>query len=307
LRALDETDRAIVDLLRVDGRATLSTLGESLGVSRTTVQQRILRLRNEGSVRVVGLVDPMVRGRAYSLLLDIAVSGNANAVADAVAALPEAHLSVTTESPELVLAQVALESGFAVRDFFNDKMRSIEGVVDIRSDLILSIYSSSSSARGDGASQWADSNSSGVQLDVVDATIVGELQSDGRASFASLARACGLSTPAARQRTLRLIADDVVRIRTLVAPEILELHAPAAFSVHLAGNSRVIVEAIAEIPGVTNVSEVVGANDIRGEVYCHDDQDLKRCIGAIESIRGVTHVLVHRYRYLANPGGAWSD
>ncbi|CAN5582739.1 hypothetical protein BH11ACT6_BH11ACT6_12620 [soil metagenome] len=308
MNALDDIDRQLIDLLRTDGRATLSTLGDELGVSRTTVQQRLQRLRDEGSARVVGLVNPALRGHSYILLLDIRVKNNAEAVADAVAALPEAYFSATVKHSKLVLAQVALESGVAVRDFLNDKVRTIEGVVDIRSDLILSTLSSSRSTKVDNwMKQWADSDADSVKLDATDTVIVGELRRDGRATFASLARACSLSTPAARQRTLRLISEDIVRIRTLIAPDILELHAPAAFSVHLSGNSRVAVGAIVKIPRVTHVSEVAGANDIRGELYCRDELDLTRCVDALKGVEGATVAAVHRYHYLATPGGAWSD
>lgn len=47
---MDDLDRALISALRVDGRAPLSKLADILDVSRGTVQNRLDRMINEGTI-----------------------------------------------------------------------------------------------------------------------------------------------------------------------------------------------------------------------------------------------------------------
>ena len=47
-RQLDELDHRLLDLLAVDGRATMSDLGRAVGLSRTAVLARVQRLEQDG-------------------------------------------------------------------------------------------------------------------------------------------------------------------------------------------------------------------------------------------------------------------
>ena len=53
---IDDTDRALINLLRTDARAALSTLAARLGVSRTTVRARIERLESAGEIVGFGVI-----------------------------------------------------------------------------------------------------------------------------------------------------------------------------------------------------------------------------------------------------------
>ncbi|KQC38172.1 Lrp/AsnC family transcriptional regulator [Frankia sp. ACN1ag] len=56
---LDRLDRRIMHALQIDGRAPFARIGEVLGVSDQTVARRYARLRGAGTLRVLGLVDPL--------------------------------------------------------------------------------------------------------------------------------------------------------------------------------------------------------------------------------------------------------
>jgi len=62
LNVLDGLDRLIVHALQIDGRAPFRRIGEVLGVSDQTVARRYVRLRSSGTVRVLGLTDPLRLG-----------------------------------------------------------------------------------------------------------------------------------------------------------------------------------------------------------------------------------------------------
>jgi len=50
-RQLDELDHRLLELLAVDGRATMSDLGRAVGLSRTAVLARVQRLEQAGVIR----------------------------------------------------------------------------------------------------------------------------------------------------------------------------------------------------------------------------------------------------------------
>jgi Lrp/AsnC family leucine-responsive transcriptional regulator len=60
--ALDAFDHRLLQLLQRDGSATLSTLGDAVGLSASAVQRRITRYRASGLLRQVAVVDPKALG-----------------------------------------------------------------------------------------------------------------------------------------------------------------------------------------------------------------------------------------------------
>ncbi|MDB6162778.1 MAG: AsnC family [Xanthomonadaceae bacterium] len=59
---LDEFDHRLLQLLQRDGSATLSTLGDAVGLSASAVQRRITRYRTSGLLRQVAVVNPKALG-----------------------------------------------------------------------------------------------------------------------------------------------------------------------------------------------------------------------------------------------------
>ncbi len=55
---LDEFDHRLLELLQRDASVTLTALGETVGLSASAVQRRIVRYRKAGLVREVAVLDP---------------------------------------------------------------------------------------------------------------------------------------------------------------------------------------------------------------------------------------------------------
>ena len=49
-RVIDTIDRRLLALLQANARESAATLGRKLGIARTTVQERILRLQRAGVI-----------------------------------------------------------------------------------------------------------------------------------------------------------------------------------------------------------------------------------------------------------------
>jgi Lrp/AsnC family transcriptional regulator for asnA, asnC and gidA len=70
---LDELDLGLIGYLQRDGRSSLITLGQKLGVAHGTVRNRLDRLLARGFISVVGVVDPVKVGFQTSVLIGISV------------------------------------------------------------------------------------------------------------------------------------------------------------------------------------------------------------------------------------------
>ena len=60
--ALDELDHKLLGLLQRDASATLTALGDTVGLSPSAVQRRLTRYRKHGLLRQVALLDPIALG-----------------------------------------------------------------------------------------------------------------------------------------------------------------------------------------------------------------------------------------------------
>src|SRR5882762_11281885 len=83
--ALDPLSHQIIHALQVDGRASFNRIATVLGVSEQTVARRYRRLRADGIVRVVGMVDPRRVGQTAWTVRIQCRPGTATKLADALA------------------------------------------------------------------------------------------------------------------------------------------------------------------------------------------------------------------------------
>ena len=72
---LDETDEAIIALLRADGRAPYRSIARELGVTESTVRSRVRRLEESNTMRVVAVTDTEAAGFSMLLAIGVEVDG----------------------------------------------------------------------------------------------------------------------------------------------------------------------------------------------------------------------------------------
>jgi len=93
---VDEIDMAIVEQLRINGRATNQQLADRLDLTAATVSARIRRMEDADKLRVVAVSDFAAHG--YNVLMELAIEVDgrpASEVAEELAEFPEvfaAHL-----------------------------------------------------------------------------------------------------------------------------------------------------------------------------------------------------------------------
>lgn len=140
---LDDTDHALIGLLRGNARLPAATLASRIGVSRATVQNRLARLEREGVIAGYTLVlgqGGSVHGQApapVSALMTIAVDGTrAPGVMRALRGLPCVRALHKTNGRWGLVAELRAES----LDAFNaalGEIRQIEGILQSETSLLL--------------------------------------------------------------------------------------------------------------------------------------------------------------------------
>lgn len=125
---LDDTDKAIIRALQLDGRAPYSKLGPQVGLSQAAVRQRVQRLIDRGVMQVVAVTDPATLGFAVQAMVAISVAGDVRKVATALEGLEEVEYVVITAGRFDLLVEVVCTDQRHLLDLVNDRIRAIKGV-----------------------------------------------------------------------------------------------------------------------------------------------------------------------------------
>ncbi|WP_051791302.1 Lrp/AsnC family transcriptional regulator [Amycolatopsis jejuensis] len=82
---LDDTDRAIIQLLREDGRMSNAQIARELGTSQPTIRNRIARMTKGGLMKVAAVLNPSAHGYACDVVFGIRCKpGTAEAIAERI-------------------------------------------------------------------------------------------------------------------------------------------------------------------------------------------------------------------------------
>ena len=138
---MDDTDRELVALLRKNARTPVATLAKALGVSRGTVQNRIDRMLENGTLQgftvSVGQGAGMPRIRAIMM---IEVEGErSDKVLKGLRGFPEVTSVHTTNGRWDLVVELSTDSLEAF-DRVLQRVRQINGVSASETSLLLSSY-----------------------------------------------------------------------------------------------------------------------------------------------------------------------
>ena len=143
-------------------------------------------------------------------------------------------------------------------------------------------------------------------LDDVGKAIVEQLQMDGRRSYATIARAVGLSEAAVRQRVGRLQEAGVIQIVAVTDPLQLGFRRQAMVGVRVDGDIRVVADALAELAEVDYVVITAGTYDVLAEIVCESDERLLELLSdKIRRIEGVARTETFMYLKLRKQTYSW--
>jgi Lrp/AsnC family transcriptional regulator for asnA, asnC and gidA len=136
---LDEVSKAIIEQLQQDGRRSYAAIGKVVGLSEAAVRQRVQRLIDSGVMQVVAVTDPTELGFARQAMVGVKVTGELDAVADALAELDEVDYVVITAGSHDLLAEVVCESDEHLLELISGRIRTIPGVVGTETFMYLKL------------------------------------------------------------------------------------------------------------------------------------------------------------------------
>lgn len=145
-----------------------------------------------------------------------------------------------------------------------------------------------------------------VLLDDVGKAIVEQLQQDGRRSYATIARAVGLSEAAVRQRVARLQETGVIQVVAVTDPLQLGFRRQAMVGVRADGDVVAVADALAEMPEIDYLVITAGSFDVLVEAVCEDDDHLLELVGRrIRAVPGVRSTETFVYMKLRKQHYNW--
>ncbi len=136
---LDETDRALLALLRENARAPVAQIARTLDLSRTTVQSRIERLERQRVVVGYTVVVPdaaeaaLVRAHVFITV----APRQSGAIEQALRKIAEVRVLHSVSGPFDLIAVVAAHS-IGELDALIDRIGALEGVERTTSAIVLS-------------------------------------------------------------------------------------------------------------------------------------------------------------------------
>lgn len=122
-------------------------------------------------------------------------------------------------------------------------------------------------------------------MDSLDRRLIDCLLEDGRASYAAIGEAIGLSAPAVKRRMDRLVGDGVIAGFTAVLdPQLIGWTTEAYVEVHCKGTISPddLRDAFSRVPEVHSAATVSGQADAILRIVARDVRDLER---ALERVR----------------------
>jgi Lrp/AsnC family transcriptional regulator for asnA, asnC and gidA len=111
-------------------------------------------------------------------------------------------------------------------------------------------------------------------LDDISKAIIEHLQTDGRRSYAAIAKNVGLSEAAVRARVQRLLDSEVMQIVAVTDPLQIGFTRQAMVGIRAEGDIRLVADRLTEMSEVSYVVTTAGSFDLIIEVVCEDDDEL---------------------------------
>ncbi len=289
---LDDIDRQLVGLLIRDGRATYTSLAPAVGLSHTAVRARVQRLLDDEIVTVTARIDPRSLGAGVFGFGLVGVDQPARRVAARFEDTDEAVFAACLTGKWALLLELRCRDNDHLLETL-DTVRSAPGVEELESLTVLDYFKQGWT--GIAAEVFGLEVSPAQEnpvpaprsLDDVDRRLVRELVIDGRATYADLASAIGLSQTAIRARVQRLLDEGIVVVQAYANAVALGIASFSALLISASGEVREVVSQLQPMPEITLIAATGGRFDIVCEVWCRDNRHLLQTIDEIRAFPGV--------------------
>lgn len=316
---IDELDGKIIRCLQLSPRIPFRVAADILQVSEQTVARRYRRLERTGIVRATAVLRPTALGQSNWIVRVRCKPSGATPLAQALARRDDVSWVTLAAGGSEIVCVLRSRTAQAREELLMQRLPRTAPVLDISAAMVLHRFVGPGSAFVDdwaGLAELLDAAQTRSVLETVelfppisdrpfdlvpaDLDLIEVLTADGRASYARLAQATGL-TEARVARRLRALVEggalyfdvdlSVVDLGLFSAASVWLTVTPA--QLHAAG------QALAEAPEVPFAAAITGPQNLTASVVCRDVGHLYSFVttrvGAIAGVQGmeVTPVLRH--------------
>ncbi|MES2649863.1 MAG: Lrp/AsnC family transcriptional regulator [Bacteroidota bacterium] len=139
--SLDNLDFDILSCLQTDGRMSFTVIAEKLNVSIGTIRSRFNKLLEEGTISIVGRVDPDKAGfHSYAhIAIYIRPATLKEQIAASIAQMPEVSFLAGTSGEYDLEVDVMCRDNDHLVEFINE-ISKLEGVFQTKTTLYFKVY-----------------------------------------------------------------------------------------------------------------------------------------------------------------------
>jgi Lrp/AsnC family transcriptional regulator for asnA, asnC and gidA len=137
--ALDEADRAIIELLQADGRMPFTKVAAAVGLTEGAIRQRVQRLTDAGVMQIVAVTDPLSLGVRRVAMVGVRVSGDVERTAGDLAAMPEVEYLIATSGRYDAMFEVIVDDDEHLMRLLST-LRARNDVAEVESFVCLKVF-----------------------------------------------------------------------------------------------------------------------------------------------------------------------
>lgn len=138
----NELDYKILKLLQKDGRMSFTEISKEIDVAVSTIRLRYMNLIEDGTLRIIGRVDPNKIGfNAYaSVLISVKPKVHMNVILKTLKDLPEISFLALVSGDFDIEANVMCRDMDHLNKLLSEKIHVLEGVFDTKTNMYMQIY-----------------------------------------------------------------------------------------------------------------------------------------------------------------------
>ena len=318
----DALDRRIIHALQLDPRVSFARVAEVLGVSEQTVARRYRRLRGDGLLRVIGLVDPRAVGQSEWLVRVGCRPGGIGRLAEALARRDDVSWVTLSAGGSEIVCSVRSRSAQQRDDLLLQRLPATSQVLSMAAHAIMHRYVGGESSDWTGYGGLLTSGQievlrpeppghpgEPVTLQPGDTPLLDALARDGRCSYAALAAATGWTQGRVTRRLAAMRGAGVLYFDVDLATELMGF-ATAAYLWLTIEPARLdaVGEEIARHAEVPFASAISGSANLVASMVCRDTEELYRYVTTkISAVTGVRQLEISPVLRRVKQAGSWME
>ncbi len=294
LDVLHADDVRIIRALQFAPRAPFATIASVLGMSEAAVNRRYRRMRADGILRVIAVVDAGALGQSQWQVRMRCRPGSVSDIADALARREDVSWVFIGAAGSEITFSLRSRTREQRDDLLGRRLPRTASVIDIHASVMLRQFIGGrghylAALRGTLTAEQEATLAAGTApfveapvvapdpavLDAEDDSMLELLATDGRATIADLAGAAGITAGRASRRLDALIGRRIAVVDVEIAAGALGYHARAVLWLRVHPSAiRTVGHALADEPQIAFAAAISGPFNINAVAHCRDLNEL---------------------------------